>query len=413
MINIFYQKNGQITPFMLTIIVILIMAVMVTINIGKVSLTKTHTANATDAGALGSASAMANVFNMLADANEQLQTQYWIFFATASAMFVAATAQLVSIHISACTDPCKAANRMGSFMGIINAIALEILAFYLAQWNFYEQMRDSALEGHNSAVKLGFQLGFSNSGISQKLIPGLPPPSPQPLQGNANNYQATFSDFVDDGIDGLIQGNPQFSSLSYAWIDGQSRTHQVDLDVTLDPPEKYEVRVTNLSYPAEHARFIAIRTLSLLVKGNLLTACGCKKCCNRKHPACCVCWFAACTIASNIIFTIYPLLAAALAGVSPDGRTWKDEVQPLYFTEDILCWIEEVGSSSNSAHNGLVRLDTEQAHQGANLGLWQTQYPNIISFSEANFRKDRFGNSNQGQINPPNPNHEATLVRTD
>ena len=57
--QLFRQQRGQIAPLLIAIIVILLIAIMVTVNIGKLSLLKTGVSNAADAGALAGASAMA------------------------------------------------------------------------------------------------------------------------------------------------------------------------------------------------------------------------------------------------------------------------------------------------------------------------------------------------------------------
>src|SRR3989338_8254178 len=54
-----FCRRGQIAPLLIAIIVILLIAIMVTVNIGKLSLLKTSVSNAADAGALAGASAMA------------------------------------------------------------------------------------------------------------------------------------------------------------------------------------------------------------------------------------------------------------------------------------------------------------------------------------------------------------------
>ncbi|MCM8792477.1 MAG: pilus assembly protein TadG-related protein [Candidatus Omnitrophica bacterium] len=56
MMRIRYNKSGQISPLFIIIILVLIIALLVTINIGKVSSSKINTANAADAGALAGAS---------------------------------------------------------------------------------------------------------------------------------------------------------------------------------------------------------------------------------------------------------------------------------------------------------------------------------------------------------------------
>ena len=64
--------RGQIAPFLLVTLVILLVAAISTINIGRVSLDKTAANNSADAGALASASAYAGALNSLASMNETI-----------------------------------------------------------------------------------------------------------------------------------------------------------------------------------------------------------------------------------------------------------------------------------------------------------------------------------------------------
>lgn len=65
-----------------------------------------------------------------------------------------------------------------------------------------------------------------------------------------------------------------------------------------------------------------------------------------------------------------------------------------------ICWIDDV------VHNRLVKVTGTQHHEGADLGLWQTEYPDTTSFSIVNFR-------GFGSIFPPVPRHDASIVSTD
>lgn len=70
------MKKAQLTPIYLVILVILVIVFFAIINVGKVSLIKTHSANSADAGALAAASVMANALNSTAVANNDLYHRY-------------------------------------------------------------------------------------------------------------------------------------------------------------------------------------------------------------------------------------------------------------------------------------------------------------------------------------------------
>lgn len=70
------RKRGQIASFMIAVIVILLIGMMVTVNLGKVAMNKTHTANAADAGALAGSSGYNSTLNNLAYQNWLMVTAY-------------------------------------------------------------------------------------------------------------------------------------------------------------------------------------------------------------------------------------------------------------------------------------------------------------------------------------------------
>src|SRR3989338_4854679 len=75
MIN-WFRKRGQIASFMIAVIVILLIGLMVTVNLGKVAMNKTHTSNAADAGALAVSSTYNSTLNNLAYQNWLMITAY-------------------------------------------------------------------------------------------------------------------------------------------------------------------------------------------------------------------------------------------------------------------------------------------------------------------------------------------------
>jgi len=100
--------------------------------------------------------------------------------------------------------------------------------------------------------------------------------------------------------------------------------------------------------------------------------------------------------AITTITPIYPLLAICWAGLLP-GFVFPDSGMMLLF---IPCWIQDIN------HNRLVEAETLQKHEGADLGLWKTQYPNTASYSIVNFE-------GHGKIHPPVLRHDASIVETD
>jgi len=75
--------SGQITPFLLVALVILLIAAISVIQVGKVSIDKTCSANGADAGSLAAASNWAASLNKLAYSNYDLRSNYdnyrWLY----------------------------------------------------------------------------------------------------------------------------------------------------------------------------------------------------------------------------------------------------------------------------------------------------------------------------------------------
>jgi len=67
-----YHK-GQLAPFFIVLIIAVIIASLVTINVGKVAKTKTSSSNSADSGVLAAASTMASAYNYIAVANSNME----------------------------------------------------------------------------------------------------------------------------------------------------------------------------------------------------------------------------------------------------------------------------------------------------------------------------------------------------
>lgn len=131
-------KKSQISSFLIAVLVILLIVIMVTVNLGKMSLTKTNTSNAADAGTLAGASTMANGLNTIKDISEAMLAD---FIAT----------QIVLI---ACKVSCPSA------IWIWRAHLASQLALYAMAWKV---ARDTLKAAKESSL----QLAFSNAGIDE------------------------------------------------------------------------------------------------------------------------------------------------------------------------------------------------------------------------------------------------------
>lgn len=135
-----FRKRGQIASFLIAVIVILLIGLMLTVNLGKVAMNKTHTANAADAGALAGSSGYNSTLNNLAYQNWLMVTAY----------LTEAAAFLLPISI------CKEYVRFVEWNIYWVAATVD---FYLA-W-------DAGDEGYKAARNSARQLALVNSGIDQ------------------------------------------------------------------------------------------------------------------------------------------------------------------------------------------------------------------------------------------------------
>jgi len=441
------DNRGQLAPIFIVVLVILLIMTMVTVNLSKVSIFKTSSANAVDAGGLAAGSVMANVFNGVAQANSQFETIYWEFYASISVSFVlaykdliaadlaaaAALASATSAASTACPAPCAAiglassastsagsgATAMQNFVLTNWAILIAVTAFSIAQYYFYLSLRRSSEDGWENAMEIGHKFVFMNSDVGSKLKAGSPPDGVTAPEYK-NNYRNEFSDFLENRIG-------HNSSYQYLWKDNQERSHYVHSTIDIDPIDTFDFLVAVMPLPVELALLyknitlgetaalsLTMASVSYAAASVLLSgACACQSCCGGiTAPVCCPCWLALCASAvvmlssgmganSTAIATmkpIYYITAIAWAGLLP-GFTFRDSgsLAAMMFT---ICWIDDI------VHNRKVRVDSWQHHEGASLGLWDTRYPEIHSFSIIDF-------TGRGKIHPPKLRHDASIVVTD
>lgn len=445
-------NEGQLAPFFIAILAVLIILALISINLGKEAFIRTDSTNAVDSGALSAGSMMANVFNALASANAVMEEAYWTFYASISISFAIALWQLATAYAAAnaalasagtalglaCPCPCCAIGpeiaAIGStgaaiaaitwFIATTWAITIAVTAYYVAQLYYYGVIRRNTREGREGAIGGGHSYTFTNSGIASKLKEGAPPNDVTDPR-ERRNYRDEFNEFLD-GIHDDVEAHHPHQHYAYDWEDGQERVHNVEVDVSIDDVESYDLQVAILPFAAEIAllavslslaysaltSLTTAETLYTVGLGLLIGACACMVCCCALQPECCACWAALCVAAIGVISAgmgansaaiasmtpIFYLMAAAWAGLLP-GPVVRSNTDWDAFPW-IICWIDDI------IHDREVRVDIVQQHEGADLGLWQTRYPDIQSYSLVSFEGD-------GEIHPPELRHDASIIETD
>ncbi|MCU0666742.1 MAG: hypothetical protein MUF05_06585 [Candidatus Omnitrophica bacterium] len=341
---------------------------------------------------------------------------------------------------------------MEVFTTTLIAIFISVAAFAAAQIYFYASIRKMAKEGRESAIELAHKFAFMNSEIGSKLKAGKPASS---VVGDdaRNNYRDSFSDFLDN-----IKHGDEYE---YRWVDGQERLHFVKTSVKLDKVDTFDLKVAALpsvvelpllwniissakaatasltaagaSYASAEASWVAAGVSYTIAEDALVLACACVgpclSCCHSHCHAgcpCCHTWATQCAAAEAALFagietnfaglkmnalglesnaaaiatmaSMYAPLAIALAGLLPAYPVRSGNLESSF--PFIICWIDDI------VHDRLVTLRTTQHHQGGDLGLWQTEYPDITSYSVVNF-------TGLGQIHEPVLRHDASIVETD
>lgn len=163
-----YEK-GQLAPFFILILVVLIIMAMVTVNLSKVASIKTEASNAADAGSLASGSVMAKTFNVVAQANSQMEYYYTEFMVSTMLAYTIAFIYLAKAMSQACPNPCGAAAYMSKAIMANWGILVTVTGYWIATEYFYCKIREMTDKGRDSAIGVGHQFAFINSGIGQKL----------------------------------------------------------------------------------------------------------------------------------------------------------------------------------------------------------------------------------------------------
>jgi len=286
-------KKAQLAPFFIALITAIIILILFSINLSKISLFKVHTANASDAGALAAASQLAFTFNQLALAAAGMYASYMAYMAAigviwetakdylenakdyyneAMAMIAAgigvACVPYVGKYLATAMivigDAMLLISEMyfGLFQVTVHALDSAIDDMYNDQKRNYRNNRKAVEDNYESSFDIGRDYVFLNSGIGEKLNDKLDiNGEPADRDGDGNNdvpSQADeFSFFVQDKNtpstfcwrDGMVattpenapsecQGSPSYSPLA----NNSHRLHVVSVDIDdPGPPTTYQL----------------------------------------------------------------------------------------------------------------------------------------------------------------------------
>ena len=380
-------RKGQLAPFFIAFIILLLVAALVAVNIGKIGIFKTYTSNAADAGALAAGSVMASVFNGQAVMNSEMIVATHNFLASmgvVTALIIAnawaAVGGCAAIPCCSCPGGCccvcccgstPCGNRVKDTIAALKGAIVAVVAFHAAQYYFYRTIKQSAMEGREYAIEAGYRYAFLNSGIGNALISGEVPSDPQEQEGDDNNYSDTFGDWIK---------TPAVTSGSYRWVDGDDRDHEVRVSVATESINDYEMRRPVLPTAAIFALYYqAIGTISAAS-----WACGC-------CPA-------ATGVLSAAAASVSWAVLAAMAGLAP---AWSIKASGLADLAFLMYWIDDID------HDRKVTLNVWQEHEGRDYGVMgQAQYPITHSYSLVDFE-------GEGEIYHPNPKFDAGIIATD
>ena len=450
-----HNEKGQLAPIFIVVTVIVLTMAMVTVNLHKVSLFKTDTSNAADAGGLAAGSAMANLFNSVAITSSRMETAYWGFFARASVSFLTSMYQLMEAGSAAkkagmqaatglakaCPSPEaaiaqgelaqssmeEAILQMEKFIKTTARNMVGISAFYFAELLWYRMIRDNAQDAWESAVEVGHRLAFGNSNVSAKLRldePGKDENGNTVLFGeeDKNNYKNSFSDFMD-----TISFAPEYT---YSWKDGQGRQHSVQTQVTIGAVDTFDLQVALLPWPGEMAALLGAIGTAFSVKAEFqaaaqsfmdatqssIAAAAGKACCSPKSPMCCAKWFYNCAMAAmsfgagiaslmsaaTTTMMIPMFVLAGWAGLLPV----RSEISSSDMTMNIIAWINDIVYDLKRNGHRVVIVESTQEHAGADMVFWRSNYPSMYSGSVVSFE-------GKGKIHPAKPKFDASIIETD
>lgn len=257
-----HDIKAQVVPLLIIVMVVLLIAAIATINIGRVALDKTATDNASDAGALASATGYAGAFNGMASFNytalwatycgswlamyglynegDEVLDMAIIYTATALA---AATACYIVLQVSVPLCPYAtnyawlgaavlalaamaalvlAAAEVNKFITVCNYMRSVVDAHYTTEKTAFNSVCSSMITSRESSVAGGNSYAFGNSNISSKL---------------STAQQEAFKNWLEGGPSG-----------TYPWSDKYGQSHSVSVSVDVPAIDSYSLQKTNMDY---------------------------------------------------------------------------------------------------------------------------------------------------------------------
>jgi hypothetical protein len=135
-------KRGQIFPFLIALLCVLVILIMITVNLGQIGIHKTDVSNAADAAALAAVSVLSGVL-----VNIGLRSEYMCGRATEAAIMIA---------LNCAVPP----------VGWIIAIIIYVV-FVIHMWSVMMSVLGDTRMGFINANKTAMQYAFSNAGVDE------------------------------------------------------------------------------------------------------------------------------------------------------------------------------------------------------------------------------------------------------
>jgi len=135
-------ESGQIFPFLIALVCVVLILVMITINLGQISVYRTDVSIAADAGALAGASTLSGTLLSLGMRSETMNGDFW---ATLVVPFVASLITVIGIPV---------------------AIAIAV-TYLIRQYIGFSQIWKEGRMGWANAKKTAMQYAFNNVGIDE------------------------------------------------------------------------------------------------------------------------------------------------------------------------------------------------------------------------------------------------------
>ena len=413
-------------PFFIALISIVIIVLLLSVNLSKVSFLKVRTDNATDAGALAGASQMAFAFNQLALQDMSMYFSYMSYYLAIQELndkaneylnnaieaYVAGLALIGIAIIVACTPYVGKWLYMALLIvgEIMIAIALKYFNMYIAAMNemkpiiknmyttqkkAYKGIRTSMSENTASARDIAHDYAFLNSGISGKLNDKLD------IEGNPVNAGA-FSQV--DAFSSFIQGKN--TPDTFSWTDGSGRQHTVNVTVNKPTPTTYQLIDTNKDWGYINDKFDELFLKEAIISALIIavTAAVLYGIHVVRASSACEGWvitipYGGCVvpgecfagivlaegmitlaIGGSIFYIFHTLTNGIWDAVQEDGTFYNSDGD---IGKKILVTVADITDSRR------IGVNTNQEHEGKDLGLWQARYPEIKSDSTAAYNCDK------------------------